>query len=204
MNKRGAFLLAALLPLATTLLVGAGAPAGTAVRDSQGTAAAKSKPCTEETLEDCPAPAWYAPTTSDDGFGLVMQTIHYDDGLRIAWRRSNVYQPPPGEVPQWLRVNVEYRNEGDTILYFTCKGVEDSKLAKEHFVRNGKYIGYVAADRTRCCSQYPDDNFTLGPGRSFTSWAVFHNVPWVGDRIYIEWGPYESTSSALNPYARRL
>ncbi len=65
-------------------------------------------------------------------------------------------------------------------------GVEDPSLAKEWFFRDGKEIGHVPATSTSC-SERPDANFTLGPGRSFQLWATFHNVPWHGDGLSLEW-----------------
>jgi hypothetical protein len=122
-----------------------------------------------------------------------------DSKFSIYWAWSTVEQPPPGQVPQYFHVNVQFFNESSDILYFTCQGWEDPAKAKEWFFRDGKAIGYVAADHT-LCSDHPDTNFSLAPGRSFVSWARFHNVPWKGDQIAIEWGEY-GEGSFVDPYA---
>jgi len=95
-------------------------------------------------------------------------------------------------------VNVRYTNESSEIRYFTCNGWQDPAKVKEWFLRDGMEIGYVAADHT-LCSDHPDTNFTLAPHRSFVSWARFHNVPWKGDRIAIEWGEF-GKGKYINPY----
>uniref|UniRef100_A0AAU1ZU90 Secreted protein n=1 Tax=Streptomyces sp. NBC_00093 TaxID=2975649 RepID=A0AAU1ZU90_9ACTN len=157
---------------------------------SAPTATGDSLPCTPQTLGNCPAPGTYAP----GGDGVV----RVEPGWSLHWSWSEVEKPPAGQVPQYLHVYVTYRNDSDRVLYFTCRGWEDPELSKEWFLRDGRKIGYVAADATLCSTQ-PQADFTLGPGRSFVSWATFHNVPWKGDRISVEWGGLGS-SRYLDPY----
>ena len=167
-----------------------GAAAFALVLGSAVSAAADSLRCTPQTLRNCPKPGTYAP--SGDG------VVHAERQWSVHWSWSEVEKPGPGQVPQYFHVYVTYRNDSNNILYFTCRGWEDPKLSKEWFLRDGRRIGYVAADAT-LCSTRPQTNFTLGPGRSFVSWATFHNVPWKGDRISVQWGNLGS-SRYLNPY----
>jgi hypothetical protein len=108
---------------------------------------------------------------------------------------------PSNSIPTWWYVEVIYRNQSNKILYFNCRGFEDPRLVKEWFKRDGREIGYVAASHT-LCSTNPNWVATLGPGRSFSTWAQFNNVPWKGDRISIEWGS-QGRGVYLNPYYLR-
>lgn len=176
------------LALATTLTLTSVANPATADTPN---ANARSKECSPAHLKNCPKPGSYVPGRGDP-------VIYLGADFDISWAWSTVEAPPPGQVPQFFHVNVRYTNSSPNILYFTCSGWEDPTKVKEWFYRNGKVIGYVAADHT-LCSDHPDANFTLAPGRFFVSWARFHNVPWIGDRIAIEWGEF-GRGAFLDPY----
>jgi hypothetical protein len=156
-------------------------------------APARSEVCSPNHLKNCPRPGTYLPGGGD-------QIIFSNEDFDIQWAWSTVEAPPPGQVPQYFYVNVRYTNRSPNIEYFTCKGWEDPALSKEWFYRNGKAIGYVPADHT-LCSDHPDTNFTVAPDRSFISWARFHNVPWRGDQVAIEWGQFGSGNHLNYPYA---
>jgi hypothetical protein len=103
-------------------------------------AAPTAHPCVDS--GQCPTPGWWQPPDN---------TIVYDnasEGYRIDWVQSYVVPPPADKVPAWFTVILEYWNHGNSIQYFTCKGVEDPTLAKEWFLRDGKEIGYVTASTT--------------------------------------------------------
>jgi hypothetical protein len=130
------------------------------------------------------------------------RTVYDDGSLVIRWNSSYVYRYPKGRVPLWWRVNVTYINTSEYIIYLTCKGMENPKEMREHFYRNRRHIGHVSASETMC-SRNPKWIASLGPHRRTTSWALFHNVPWKGDLISIEWS-YLGRSAFNDPYARRL
>lgn len=125
-------------------------------------------------------------------------TIISDDGeLQVSWIASQVF-PWEGGIPTRWQVNVIYHNMSDRVLYLTCKGWDTSKV-RENIFRDGENIGFVKAEHDLCSDQ-PKWNANLSPNhRLFLSWAVFHNVPRVGDEVSLQWGHY-GTSEALDPF----
>lgn len=180
--------------------------AGVPARGGFWNVAHRSIPCSGANLSQCPKPGTYNPYS---GFPPGPPVIYEDSQLNfnVTWQHSVVETPPPGQVPQWFKVLVAYINHSNSTIHFTCSGVTDPQLDKEWFYRNGKVIGYVPASSTTC-SNNPGLTFDLGPGQAIELYAVFHNVPWKGDGISINWGtvnPQSNPRSAfVNPYARRI
>lgn len=191
------------------VLVGAFAGAvGSLVTSAPGVAAARPQPaappwpCTK--ASECPpeagswAPAGSAPVAYTD-----------PTGYSVAWVNSRVHDPGKGNIPAWFTVTVEYTNSGSSPAGFSCPGVTDPDLAREWFYRGGKVIGYVPATKTSC-TENPGMEFTLQPGQRIRLWAKFHNVPWQGDRISIDWTIVRSDlgrrlqTPYVDPYAKRL
>ena len=188
--------------LASKGLVAALLAVGLAV-SLQSPAMASSTPCTNSGT--CPQVGWWGDKNPPTGFDRVNRTIYNDGAAKydVAWMKSYVEPHPPSQPATHWQVVVDYWNYGTQILYFGCGGVTDPRLDKEWFYRNGKYIGYVPAESTSC-SQDPGLVFTLGPGRHMQIQARFHNVPWRGDRIAIEWGTVKPQvhprGRYINPY----
>jgi hypothetical protein len=59
--------------------------------------------------------------------------------------------------------------------------------------------GLVSAGSTSC-SANPDMQVPLAPGASLTFQATFHNVPWPGSSVAIQWGN-AGTSAPVNPFS---
>ncbi|WP_158973357.1 hypothetical protein [Streptomyces griseus] len=125
-------------------------------------------------------------------------TIISDDGrLQVSWIGSQVF-PWEGGIPTRWQVDVIYHNTSDHVLYLTCKGWDTGKV-REYISRGGRNIGHVEAEHD-LCSDHPDWNANLSPNhRLVLSWAVFHNVPRIGDQVSLQWGTY-GTSKALDPF----
>jgi hypothetical protein len=125
-------------------------------------------------------------------------TVISDDGeLEVSWIASQVF-PWEGGIPTRWQVNVIYYNKSNNVLYLTCKDW-DKEGVRENIVRKGKSIGYVKAERD-LCSEHPNWNANLSPNHRFVmAWAVFHNVPRLGDRVSLQWDDY-GTSKALDPF----
>ncbi|MEU1176359.1 hypothetical protein ABZ464_01700 [Streptomyces sp. NPDC005820] len=125
-------------------------------------------------------------------------TIISDDGeLQVSWIASQVF-PWEGGIPTRWQVDVIYANTSDNVLYLTCEGWDTSNV-RETIFRDGKNIGHVEAEHD-LCSDHPDWNANLSPQhRLLLSWAVFHNVPWKGDEVSLQWGDY-GTSKPLDPF----
>jgi hypothetical protein len=189
-GRLGALLFGVILAVSSMVLV----PVSPA---SASPVSAKSSVCDPAHLGDCPSPGTYIPDST--------YQIAHENGFWITWAWNTVEQSPSGEVPQFIHVNVKFRNTSSQTEFFTCQGVEDPALAKEWIRRDGKDIGYIPADHT-LCSDHPDATFTVAPGEEFVSWARFHNVPWRGDRVAIEWGPYKWAAPGgdfADPYWRK-
>lgn len=138
--------------------------------------AASPHPCISS--GQCAKAGWYVP----GGNGKA-----WDNGtVSVTWVNSYVKFFPEGQVPQWITYFADYRNHGSQPQLFVCGPADDPRLAKEWFYRGGKEIGYVNAEKTSC-SENPNLTFTLQPGEHRFLWATFHNVPWHGDRIALEW-----------------
>ena len=67
--------------------------------------------------------------------------------------------------------------------------------------------GTVSAESTSC-SRNPSLAVPVGPGGTYTLFAIFHNVPWPGSAVAITWGsggdspyvyPFKSSSSSPSP-----
>ncbi|MFF5370723.1 hypothetical protein [Streptomyces sp. NPDC013187] len=121
-----------------------------------------------------------------------------DDGeLQVSWIGSQVLPWEDGVPTRW-QVNVIYYNMSDHILYLSCQDWGAEKT-KENISRQGRDIGQVKAEYN-LCSEHPEWEANLSPNhRILMSWAVFHNVPRVGDRVSLQWGDY-GTSKALDPF----
>jgi hypothetical protein len=121
-----------------------------------------------------------------------------DDGeVQVSWIASQVF-PWEGGIPTRWQVNVIYNNTSDHVVYLTCQGWDTGKI-RENIFRQGKSTGYVKAEHD-LCSDHPEWNANLSPNhRIIMSWAVFHNVPRIGDRVSLQWEDY-GTSQALDPF----
>jgi hypothetical protein len=165
-------------------------------------ASATSLTCDPAHLAQCPKPGTYRPYTAGQHPPLIAR----DGTFELVWASSFIEPPPAGQVPQWWRVSIRYTNLTNADQGITCVGASDPALSKEWFYRDGKQIGYVPASQT-FCSDHPNFVTAIPPHGSRLFSARFHNVPWVGDRISIEWAGYNQQtrprSPFVNPYATR-
>lgn len=165
--------------------------------------ASTSLPCTPTHLSWCPKPGVYNPYVRGGKQPVIYNTTT-PWSFKVTWLHSEVRKPPRGQVPQWLWVGIGYFNYTNSPQNYTCAGVSNPGLNKEWFYRNGKVIGYVPASETTC-SKYPNLTFTVAPGGAYQVYALFHNVPWRGDMVSIEWGSVNPQahprSPFVNPYA---
>lgn len=146
-----------------------------------------------------PAPGWH-----HNGAGTILgvSAVLYQDsaGLRITWQNSYIYQHP-GQDPLYWYTEVIYFNMSNQTLPVSCVGRTTPSFAKEH-MRGTANSGYVVAEET-FCSRNPNFTASLGPGGTHTEWAIFHNVPWQGGEVSLEWMPYgfsEWVDSWYSPY----
>jgi hypothetical protein len=59
--------------------------------------------------------------------------------------------------------------------------------------------GMVSAGSTSC-SEDPGQAVTVQPGHTYIYLATFHNVPWPGSAVAIQWGN-AGTSASVYPFS---
>jgi len=142
-------------------------------------------------------PGWY----SNSGAGGDPSVIYEDStrGFRVVWENSYIYQYPGDSALYWY-VQVKYINFGNQTLPISCDGWADPSLVKEH-MRGTANAGYVPASET-FCSRNPNFTGSLEPGGVAYDWAIFHNVPWPGGEVSLEWGT-DGFSGWVDPWYYR-
>jgi hypothetical protein len=127
-------------------------------------------------------PGWYR----NSGAGGQSSIIYEDKslGLKIVWENSYVYEYP-GKDPLYWYTEVKYLNTGNQNLTINCVGRTEPSLAKEH-MQGTANAGWVPAEDT-FCHQNPNFTVSLKPGETHYEWVIFHNVPWRGGTVALEW-----------------
>ena len=127
-------------------------------------------------------------------------TVISDDysGFKVVWT-SSVVQPYSSGVPLYWTAYLTYTNISSSSLTLTCPGdwVDASYVAEQMSGGDGD-DGMVSAESTTC-TQNPDESVPVAPGGTFTAFATFHNVPWPGSAVAIEWGD-AGTSAPAYPF----
>jgi hypothetical protein len=136
-----------------------------------------------------PTPGWY----TNSGRALIYE----DSKLKIEWQSSYIYQHPGTDNLYWY-AQVIYTNKDNKILKVDCTAPNEFPPAREHITRGGTYLGFVDASET-FCSRSPAKTVYLEPGQTLNDWAIFHNVPWIGDQVRLQWDPYPF-SPWINPW----
>ncbi len=145
-----------------------------------------------------PAAGWWKV-----GGTVEKRTIYRSNRIRTVWILAYVYPyRHVSDVPLYWRAHLWITNIGDSPVIIRCSYTDPSTF-KEHIRRGGEYIGYVAAERT-FCSEHPNYSRRLWPGQtSKESYALFHNVPWRGDKVSIEPNRTVGRSTRfVNPWGR--
>jgi hypothetical protein len=121
-------------------------------------------------------------------------------GFKIVWT-SSVVQPYPAGVPLYWTAHITYTNISSSTLTLGCPGNwADASNSAERMAGGDGDDGMVPAEDTMC-SNNPSKTVTVPPGGTFTAFATFHNVPWPGSSVAIQWGD-AGTSAYVNPFNR--
>ena len=136
-----------------------------------------------------PLPAWYTNNGS--------APLYEDSKLKIEWQSSYIYEHPGTDNLYWY-AQVTYTNKDNKILKIDCAAPNEFPPVREHITRGGTYLGFVDASET-FCSRNPATTIYLEPGETWNGWAIFHNVPWIGDQVRLQWDPY-GPSPWINPW----
>jgi hypothetical protein len=135
-------------------------------------------------------PGWY----ENSGSAVIFE----DASLKISWENSYVY-PYSADAPLYWYAQVVYRNVGNQPTDIVCSaGFIDISPPRE-YMRGTANAGTVLAQQWFCEHQYTGYTITLAPGESLSQWAIFHNVPWPGGEVRLEWPPY-GFSPWINPW----
>lgn len=117
--------------------------------------------------------------------------IHSDPNLLVGWQYGYVYPYRSGDqVPVHWEVPVEYQAVGNQAVVVTCGPNYSGGLQIPPYteiMRGTGNSGLVAQDSS-LCTRHPDFVTTLQPGQKLETWAVFHNVPWLGGEVAIDAG----------------
>jgi tRNA A-37 threonylcarbamoyl transferase component Bud32 len=169
-------------------------PAGT----SASASTAQTSPSTAQTSPS-PSPSPSAPPASvcqPDGTGCTKAGTYLGPhalingdygGFKLVWTES-VVQPYSSGVPLYWTAYVTYTNIGSSTLSLSCQGnVTDLSSVQEYMSGGDGDDGSVPADSTPC-SQNPSWIAHVPPGGTAEVYATFHNVPWPGSAVAIQWG----------------
>jgi hypothetical protein len=119
--------------------------------------------------------------------------------FKVVWTES-VVQPYSSGVPLYWTAYVTYANFSSSDQNLSCPGDwPDASFVSENMSGGAGDDGTVAAETTTC-SQNPDSTVTVPPGGSYTSSATFHNVPWPGSAVALQWGDV-GTSAYVYPFS---
>lgn len=115
-------------------------------------------------------------------------------GFKVVWTSSTV-QPYSSGVPLYWTADITYTNIKSSSLTLGCPGKwVDASYVAEHMSGGSGDDGMVSAGSTNC-SKDPGERQTVLPGGTYTASATFHNVPWPGSGVAIQWG-----NAGASPY----
>ena len=117
-------------------------------------------------------------------------------GFKVVWTKS-VVQPFSSGVPLYWTAYVTYTNTSGFIRTLACPA-PGTQTISEHMSGGSGDDGTVNAGSSNC-TQHPGQMVIVLPGHSYTDWATFHNVPWLGSAVAITWGN-AGTSSYVYPF----
>ncbi|MGH3152241.1 MAG: protein kinase domain-containing protein [Streptosporangiaceae bacterium] len=154
-----------------------------------------------------PSPEPAASVCEPDGTGCTKGGTYPDPnalissdygGFKLTWSSTSV-QPYSSGVPLYWTVGVTYQNIESSTLSLRCQGpVTDFSSNQEHMSGGDGDDGAVSASSTTC-SEDPAWSAEVPPGGTVEAYATFHNVPWPGVAVAIQWGE-AGTSAAIFPF----
>ncbi len=107
--------------------------------------------------------------------------------FKVVWTES-VVQPYSSGVPLYWTAYITYTNFSSSDQTLSCPGDwPDASFVAENMSGGKGDDGTVPAQSTTC-SEDPDLAVTVPPGGTHTSFATFHNVPWPGSAVALQWG----------------
>ena len=142
-----------------------------------------------------------------DGTGCTKAGTYHDPnalisnnytGFEVTWTSMSVQPYSSGEPLYWT-VGMTYKNVESSTLTLGCPGNWANASNVGEYMSGGKgNDGMVAAGSTTC-SENLSWTATVAPGGTAEVYATFHNVPWPGVAVAIEWGD-AGTSAYIYPF----
>ena len=142
-----------------------------------------------------------------DGTGCTKAGTYHDPnalisnnytGFEVTWTSMSVQPYSSGEPLYWT-VGMTYKNVESSTLTLGCPGHWANASNVGEYMSGGKgNDGMVAAGSTTC-SENLSWTATVAPGGTAEVYATFHNVPWPGVAVAIEWGD-AGTSAYIYPF----
>jgi Peptidase A4 family len=119
-------------------------------------------------------------------------------GFRVVWTKSEV-EPYSSGVPLYWTAYITYTNVSGQTLDLGCPGQWADPATMAEIMSGGSGDDGLVSAQDTSCSQNPALDQPVAPGGTFTSWATFHNVPWPGSAVSVQWGD-AGTSPAVYPF----
>jgi hypothetical protein len=121
-----------------------------------------------------------------------------ENGIQVVWT-SSVVQPYSSGVPLYWTAYLTYTNVSSSAVTLACPGNWPQASYVAEVMSGGAGDDGLVSAETTTCSQHPSLTVTVPPGGTYTAFATFHNVPWPGSNVSIEWGDL-GTSTPVNPF----
>ena len=168
---------------------------------------ASPPPSTPHPVSVPPSPPLTATVCQPDGTGCTRAGKYHDPnallssnytGFEVTWTSTSV-QPYSSGVPLYWTAGLTYKNVESSTLTLGCPGNWANASTVREYMSGGEgNDGMVAADSTTC-SENPSWTASVAPGGIAEVYVTFHNVPWPGVAVAIEWGD-AGTSAYIYPF----
>jgi len=154
-----------------------------------------------------PPPPPTATVCQPDGTGCTKGGTYRDPnalinsnytGFKVTWTSTYV-QPYSSGVPLYWTAGITYQNVTSSALTLGCPGSWADASYVNDTMSGGKGNDGTVPAETTTCSQNPSWTNTVAPGGTVVVYATFHNVPWPGVAVAIQWGD-AGKSASIYPF----
>ncbi len=121
----------------------------------------------------------------------------YGGVATVIWT-SSVVQPYSSGVPLYWTAYVTYTNTSSGDITLVCPAPGTGSGIAEIMSGGSGDDGLVPASNS-FCDENPGEQQVIPPGGTTVDWATFHNVPWPGSTVALQWGDV-GTSPSVTPF----
>jgi cutinase len=123
----------------------------------------------------------------------------YDGTMTAVWTSSTV-QPYSSGVPLYWTAYVTYTNISSGDVTLSCPGSgSDSSGGIAEIMSGGSGDDGLVYASSSFCSENPGWQEVVPPQGTSLDYATFHNVPWPGSTVSLQWGGV-GTSPSVSPF----